>query len=242
MIAIVPFGYYFDESDSSHVRMKLASGQGEYATIIRTCNGNLEDVHTGKFSDFGGELAFRPNLNGPIVLGLRGGHLSADSYSQSILGLTINELGPTENGYVNAYIAFEERTAGLSVGWVRNLGVDLDEDRFKLDGDFRSSKDYLSGHFRLGAFDDIYLISSLNEGVPIVSQHGFFLVGVGYGGLKNWHLLSGFSAGFFEAPGIHLGLSRGLGSLGSADLSLRYGTAEGETEHGVSLGWSIPLK
>lgn len=242
LIAVVPFGYYFDDSDSVQVRMRLAAGRGEYATIIRNCNGTLQDIHTGEYSDYGGEIAFKPNPDQPFVVGIRGGHLSADSYSQSILGVPVALSGPTENGYINPYFAIEGRFVGFSLGWLRNIGPDMDKDLFKLDGDFRSTKDYGSMHLRVGSFRNFYVIGSFNEGVPIVSQYGFFLLGAGYGGVENWHFLTGISAGFYEEPGFHVGISRKLGHLGSADFSFRYGTAQSETERGLSLGWSYPIK
>jgi hypothetical protein len=190
-------------------------------------------------------LAYRPNPEDPFIVGLRAGHLSADF--EPVSG---NDYS-AEHGYINPYGSIESKYFGFGLGWIRNLGPRLETMRgwnlyynlldFDNDLDFRKSENYGSGHLRIGSVSSVYFLTSVNEGVPIASQYGFFLMGLGYGGAPRWHFLGGLSGGFYDEAGFYLGLGHDMGKSGRPQLSFRLGSSEGEFEGGVSLNWTIPI-
>lgn len=245
LIMMLPIGYYADENDSTSVWFRAGGGVGQYSTVIQSCDEPPKQF-SNSFSDVGGEIVIRPSMSAPVMLGLRGGHLSAGIESSEKYGNSL------ENGYLNPHIAVELENFGAGIGWVRNLGpvmgddvyLDFLKDVYDFDPilDFRRDKNFISGHARLGSYSSIYAIGSLNEGIPIVSQYGYFLLGMGYGGVPGWHFTSGVSGGFYNQGGFYLGIGRDLPRYGRPELSFRLGSAEGDFEGGFSLNWTIPIK
>lgn len=244
LIMVLPIGYYGDANDSSSVWFRLGGGTGQYSTIVESCT-KPPVMHSDNFSDVGAAIVFRPSREDPFVFGLRGGHLSAGTIPEGKYGSTL------EHGYVNPFASIEWEKFGIGAGLVRNLGPKLESDLFwdvftkfydyEPDMDFRKGRNYLSGHIRLGSYSSIYGIGSLNEGVPIASQYGYLLLGLGYGGVADWHFTSGISAGFYDHPGFYFGLGHDLKGYGRPEFSFRLGSAEDDFEGGFSFGWTIPL-
>jgi hypothetical protein len=73
-ILALPFGIYEDNSDSTSVLLSGHYGGGQYASVIRGCNGPIAATGSN-FSDyaFSGHLASPPGKNSAFVIGLKGG-------------------------------------------------------------------------------------------------------------------------------------------------------------------------
>jgi hypothetical protein len=244
LILVLPISYYNIENDSTNVWFRLGGGTGQYSSVIRSCD-TPPLAHSDDYADFGAELAYRPDRKAPFYLGLRGGHLKAGILNHPVYGNSL------QNGYMNPFVSVETHYFGLGAGWIRNLGpvtynrlgwfIDGNFIDFDPDLDFRNSKNYSSGHLRLGSVSSVYFLASYNEGVPIVSQYGYLLLGVGYGRVPRWHFVSGLSAGFYDEVGAYFGIAHDLGKSGVPQLSFRLGSSENEFEGGISLNWTIPI-
>jgi hypothetical protein len=239
LMAIVPFGYYAGDRDSSRVRIDVGGGAGQYLAVLNSCN-DIPEKRLDDFKDIGADISFRPSVRLPLVFGLRGGHLSTDP-EKIVYAYFQSSTPPSfENGYINPYLSIETKYFGAGTGWVRNLGPEIPAAYFDLDLDFRQEKDFASGHIRVGAYSSVYAIVSFCEGVPIASQYGYFFLGGG-GSIKRWHFAGGFSGGPYHGGGVYLGLSHDTKHYGRPSLSVRAGGSEGEFEGAINLGWSWPV-
>ncbi len=245
LILVLPISYYADPNDSSSIWFRLGGGTGQYSTVIKSCN-NPPEYLSNDYSDIGGALEFRPSLKDDVIFGIRGGHLSAGIKPGTKYGHSL------EHGYINPYVSVEKQVFGAGIGLVRNLGPrvgnafyrEIFEDHYDIDPkiDFRYHRNNLSGHVRLGSLSSIYGIVSLYEGVPIVSRYGYFLFGLGYGSVPDWHFTSGLSLGFYDQTGFYLGVSHDMKEFGRPEFAFRLGSAQGDFEGGFSVGWAFTLK
>ena len=245
LVLVLPIGYYADPSDSSSVWFRLGGGTGQYSTVIESCDDPPRYL-SNTYSDIGGSLEFRLSQKDDLIFGVRGGHLSAGIDSGTVYGNSL------EHGYVNPFASVEMKDFGIGIGLMRNLGPRLNrelyhevfDDLFDLDPeiDFRYRRNYMSGHVRIGPVSSVYAIASLYEGVPIVSNYGYYLFGFGYGAVPDWHFTTGISAGFYDQAGFYLGISHDTKGFGQPEFAFRLGSAEGDFEGGFSLGWTFTLK
>jgi len=239
LIAIVPFSYYTNDNDSSHVRIDGGVGTGQYMAIMRSCN-DIRGKRLDHLKDVGADVSYRPEIKLPFVLGIRAGHLSSTSERVIYSYYSNTGAGSLENGYINPYLSIEFKYFGIGAGWGRNLGPEIPHEVIDLDFDFRQEKDYGSGHIRVGSYSTVYAILSFFEGTPIASDYGYVLLGGGVG-LRKWHLAAGFSGGPYDNGGAYFGISRDIERCGRPSLSFRAGSAEGEFEGAINLGWSWPV-
>ncbi|MCP4570069.1 MAG: hypothetical protein GY841_21010 [FCB group bacterium] len=233
-ILILPVGYYQGNEDSSKVHLGLAGGTGQYATVLRSC-GEVTSKETMTYKDVAAGVEYRPDFNEPIVFGLRAGHLSTQTQYNVHSGSRL------DNGYINPYFSIEGKYVGFGAGWLRNIGPVLDESLLDLNTDFRKSTDVPSGHLRLGKRSGTYFIVSFFEGMPIVSEYGYLMTGVGYGGSSKWDFVGGLSAGFYDGAGIFMSLNRKTSQHGWPGIAVRLGSSEGEFEGGMSFHWFFQL-
>lgn len=239
LIAIVPFGYYAKDQDSSHVRIDGGVGAGQYLAVLRSCE-DIKEKRIDHFKDIGADISYRPAIKLPFVFGIRGGHLSTNLEKVIYAFYSSGKQASIENGYINPYLSIETKYVGLGSGIGWNLGPEIPHNFLDVDFDFRKEKYYASGHLRVGSYSSAYAIMSFYEGVPIASQYGYFLLGAG-GSIKQWHLIGGFSTGPYDGPGAYLGISHDTERLGRPSLSFRAGGSEGEFEGAIGLGWSWPV-
>ncbi len=239
LVAIVPFGYYANDNDSSHVRIDGGVGTGTYLSVLRSCE-DIRDKRVDHFEDIGADISYRPAHTLPFVLGIRGGHMKTSLDKVIYAYYPSSTKASFNNGYINPYVSIETRYVGLGAGWGRNLGPEFPPDMYESDFDFRQNKDYASTHIRVGPYSTVYAMMSFCEGVPIASQYGYLLLGVG-GSIGRWHLIGGYSGGPYDGPGGYLGISHDTERYGRPSLSFRAGSTEGEFEGAINLGWSWPV-
>jgi len=245
LVLILPIGYYTGEGDTSNVWFRVGGGTGKYTTVIESCDEPPEH-YSENFSDVGAALEIRPSDEQDIYFGVRGGHVSADIPVETEYGRTL------EHGYINPHVSLETEDFGVGVGLVRNLGPRIRDELYweifdeilDIDPeiDFRRARNYLSGHARVGSYSSIYMIASLMEGTPIVSQYGYYMLGFGYGGVEDWHFASGLSGGFYDQGGFYMGMSHDLEGYGRPELSFRLGSSEDDFEGSISFAWTFTLK
>ena len=243
-LLILPVGYYTGTKDSAHVTMGGGIGYGNYATLIQGCEGGQE-VHMVGFRDFGGFVAVRPTIHSPFILGFQGGYLSVEEPPEPI---SANENYPypypkSNHAYVNPNISLELKPIGIGAGWLRNLGTVFPRNRWNVqDFDFRHSRDFPSGHIRIGPTDSWYGLASFCEGLPVMTQYGTILGGIGYGGLERKTIVFGVCGGLYEHAGLFGCMISKPGRFGGKSISFRIGRNLDTFEGSFSVGWYIPIK
>ncbi|SYZ74606.1 hypothetical protein TRIP_C90234 [Candidatus Zixiibacteriota bacterium] len=241
VILILPFGYYTGSDDSTHFTAGAGFGFGNYATIIEGCEGR--EVHMVSFRDFGGSVAYHPSVHFPFVFGFRAGQLSVDDPPKS---KSIDQNYPypaSKHGYINPNISLEFKSFGLGAGWVRNTGTVYPNDQWQIQPfDFRRSRNFPSGHIRLGPTDKWFFLGSFCEGVPIMTQYGTILGAMGYGGSEDKIIVMGLCGGIHEHAGLYTGIIFKPGHLGGKVLSIRVGENYDRLEGSFSFEWYLPIR
>lgn len=239
LIAIVPFGYYANDADSSHVRIDGGVGTGQYLAVLRSCN-DIRGERLDHFTDIGTDISCRPAIRLPIVFGIRAGYLRANPEKIISAFYPVGDSASIENGYINPYFSIETKYFGIGAGRGWTLGPERPNNWIDLDFDFRQEKDYVSGHLRIGSYSSAYAIMSFYEGTPVASQYGYFLLGAG-GSIQQWHLAGGLSGGPYDGAGFYMGVSRDIERYGRPSLSFRAGSTHGVFEGAIGLNWSWPV-
>lgn len=239
-LLILPVGYNMDTKDSTHFTVGAGVGYGNYAKLVEGCEGGQE-VSMVKFRDFGGSVAFHPTVHTPFVLGFRGGYLSVEE--APVAKGEPEYFRTSHHPYINPNLSFEFKTVGIGLGWFRNLGSVFPDDGYNIQPfDFRRSKDFPSGHLRLGKTDSWFALASFCEGVPAMTQYGTILGGIGYGGLESKTIIGGICGGLHEHAGLFAGMISRPGRWGGEIISLRIGRNYDTFEGSFSLGWYFPIK
>jgi hypothetical protein len=169
--------------DQPGERLLLAAGGGDYDVfqVLSSCEGpsTTERTHISH-TDVGGQVEIESNAGG-YVFGVRGGALHEQ---QGVLYTNgVAQSGSERSrqlNYWNPYVSMEKRLIGLGGGAV------FANDEFVVPG-LQTGKRPMSGHFRLGYRDGLYLGIRYMEAVPLVAGGDYGDVGVGlnlprYGG------------------------------------------------------------
>ena len=240
-LLILPVGYYTGPDDSTHITMGGGAGIGHYATLIEGCEGKKE-AHLIAYTDVGGSVAYRPTVRSPLVLGFRGGYFSVQDSPEPRSDR--NSPYPASNhAYINPNISLELKRIGIGAGWLRNLGTVFPPSKWAIQTfDFRRSRDFPSGHIRIGSTDSWYALASFCEGVPIMTQYGTILGAIGHGSPGGKTIMGGICGGIQEHAGLFGCMISKPGRLGRKVFSFRVGRNYGVFEVSVSLGLFFPIK
>jgi len=242
IILVLPFGYYTGTNDSSHVAIGGGVGFGKYATLIQGCEGG-EEVHMVNFREFSGSIAARPTGYSPLVLGFRGGYLMVEDPPESISGTEYYPATSANGGYINPNISLEFKPFGVGGGWFRNLGTVYPPNRWRVERfDFRRSRDFPSGHIRIGATDSWFGVASFCEGVPAMTQYGTILGAIGRGKPGGNIFMGGICGGLHRHAGVFGSIVSKPGKIGTKVFAARIGRNLGAFEGSVSFAWYFPLK
>jgi hypothetical protein len=238
-ILVLPFGIYRGNPDSTSASISGNIGTGQYASVIRDCNGPVA-AQKSTFTDYAlsAHLAIPPRQNSPFVLGVSWGEWHSKSYRFPIYQSNINDgysYVPSQPqslkfNYFNPSISLETRPAGIGFGFIsgrRPLDLSPDDYKTAIDGSF---------HFRFGNPRSFYFITSYNENTPLVSGGGYYDVGVVSTNRKLASFYFGFSGGLYDSPGFLYQMQLPLQKHLSVSAALRYGAVHGVAELGFAAG------
>lgn len=211
-ILVLPIGIYQGDSDSNDFVIGVASGTGQYASVVRGCEGPVA-ARGSRFADVGGQVALRvpPGGRSALIVGVRGGYFRTDyrsiysiyDYEQQGRFIREGEAYPYSFSYVNPSLSIETKDIGIGIGFLTGSRV-LDFSHGL--GMYSAPPDYdadVSGHIRLGNPRSAFFITNLNENVPLVSGGSFFDLGFGLGSKRGRVLFLGISGkGVYDSPGL----------------------------------------
>jgi hypothetical protein len=241
IILVLPIGIYQGDPDSTSVVILGHAGTGQYASVLRDCNGPVASVGNN-YSDFAlkAHLAIPPGKNSPIVLGFAWGEWTSSGYRYPIRVYDENYNGSygrsepqrVHFSYLNPSFSLESKVMGMGFGYISgNRPTNFSEYNDDMAADF-------SGHLRLGDPKKTYFLASMNENTPLISGGGYYDLGIGFANSKNGHLFVGISAGLYDSPGFlgqfQLPMDKHIYFNGA----LRFGTVNGTPEYGLSGGIS----
>lgn len=240
-LLILPLGYYTGTKDSTHVTVGGGIGYGDYATLLQGCEGEKE-VHMVGFRDVGGFVAVRPTSRSPFRFGFQGGYLSVEEPPEPISPDQNYPYPQSHHAYINPNISLELKPVGIGVGWLRNLGTVFPRDKWNVeDFDFRRSRNFPSGHIRIGSTDSWFGLASFGEGLPVMTQYGTILGGIGYGDLHGKTVVFGICGGLYKHAGLFGSVVSRPGRFGGKSVSFRIGRNLDTFEGSFALGWYIPI-
>jgi hypothetical protein len=202
--------------DSSVTTVRVAGGEGTYASITRGCSGEVLSAYQREYENAGVDLSHK--FTSPIRVGARAGFVRPPQASVSAR-------------YINPYLSLDWGGFSVGGGWVRS-------DSRLPDG---GGQDYIgvpsstvSGHVRIG--NRVYWSVSYLEGVPLATG-GYAQTGVGVRG-RRLDFWIGAGAVPQDAPGLvaraDVRVVRGL-SLGATG---RLGSSEGISENAFAFSLS----
>jgi len=239
LILVLPIGIYQDNPDSTNVAISGHIGTGQYASVIRDCNGPVYGVGS-TFNNYAvkSHLAVPPGRNSALVIGFAYGKWRSENYRPAIHDYNQyngNQYAslpgrPIEFSYVNPSISIETVPVGMGFGYTTgDRPSSLSEDQAHYAND-------VSFHVRFGNPKKFYLSASRNENTPLVSGGGYFDAGFGLANAKNVNLYFGFCGGLYDSPGILFQTRFPLSKHVFFDGAFRYGSVAGVSETGFSAG------
>lgn len=241
-LLILPIAYYPDTKDSTHVTIGGGIGFGNYATLIQGCEGGQE-VHMVSFRDFGGSAAVHPTMHSPFIFGFHGGYFSVEDPPEPKSAEENYPYPESNHGYINPSISLEFKPIGIGGGWLRNLGTVYPPSRWNIQPfDFRRSRDFPSGHVRLGRTDSWYALASFCEGFPIMTQYGTILGGIGHGNPGGKTFMGGICGGIHKHAGLYGCMVSKSGRFGAKSFSVRIGRSYDTFEGSIAFAWYFPIK
>lgn len=145
-------------------RIEVMGGGGQYGVVSRGCEGQILDVIHREIAS--GGLVVEHETAGGIVLGVRGGEVryKADERVEGGVGnSTVIPGWESTNRYVNPFLAFESKYAGLGGGWLNA------EKKFVTpeDGTFDPQ---FTAHLRFGDREATSFSVRFMEDVPLESE------------------------------------------------------------------------
>ncbi len=241
-LLILPIAYYPDSKDSTHFTIGGGIGFGNYATLIEGCEGG-QSVHMVSFRDFGASVAVHPTVHSPFVLGFQGGYFSVEDPPEPISTEGVFDYPQSNHPYINPSLSLEFRPIGIGAGWLRNFGTVYPPSRWNIQRyDFRRSRDFPSGHIRLGRTDSWFTIASFCEGFPVMTQYGTILGGIGHGSPGGKTFMGGICGGLHQHAGLYLGITSKSGRVGAKSYSIRIGRNLDTFEGSIAFAWYFPIK
>ncbi len=235
----LPIGVYQGNPDSANVSVGAYGGTGQYAAIIRSCEGETAKSEN-KFKDVAGAAYVRIPVTGtwsesPIVLGLRAGTFGSDfnpptySWNAPAYPNANNSSIHFTYSYFNPNLSFEFEDLGFGMGYLFKPVPDNFSD------DVHWTK-HATGHVRLGKPHRFHVYGDYNESLPLASGGGNFTAGIGFpvGSISMFH---GISWGHYYQPGAVHQLRFPIDRNASIDASIRWGSTEQIFEGGVAVGF-----
>lgn len=244
-ILVLPIGIYQGNPDSTSATISGHIGTGQYASVLRDCNGPVAAVGN-TFNDYSvnARLAIPPRKNSPLSIGFGFGKWSTEAYSYPIRTYDGNtntyrtdrsQSQPVNFNYLNPNISMETDLFGMGFGYISGYRpINLSE------GSYGSGSD-MSFHFRFGNPRKYYLITSFNENTPLVSGGGYFDLGFGLANEKAFNVYFGISGGLYDSPGFLFQTQIPLRKHLLLSGAMRYGSVAGVSETGVSGGLTFGL-
>lgn len=146
-------------------RIEAMGGGGQYGVVTYGCEGQVVDVVHRELAT-GGLVVEHETANG-IVLGVRGGevrHKADERVVSDGFGNTLVYPGwESTNRYVNPFVAYEHRYAGLGAGWLNAEEKFVTPEDGTLDVPF-------TAHLRFGDRDGTSYSLRFMEDVPLESE------------------------------------------------------------------------
>ncbi|SYZ72055.1 hypothetical protein TRIP_C20170 [Candidatus Zixiibacteriota bacterium] len=238
VILVLPVGIYQNDPESTSVVVTGHIGAGQYASVIRGCNGPI-GATKNDFNDYavGIHVAVPPRANSPVVIGFRYGEWRSDyrypirAYDEYNNRYIIpSEPSTIRFHYVNPSISYENRMVGIGFGYItgkRPEKLSPDENSLVADGSF---------HARIGDMRRAYFITSFNENTPLVSGGGYYDIGLGFVTRQNLTIYVGVGGGIYDSPGFMLQSQIPLDKHLHISGAFRYGRVAGVGEVGFAGG------
>lgn len=235
-LLVMPIGVRVDPEHPGELTLSAHGGTGQVVSVIRDCSGNAISSKESPFVDVAATMQYshRYESGSFLALGMRYGYLNSEAQRTAFGIEGFLEEKVTYN-YFNPYIAMESRYAGIGIGYMSG-------DIPMTFGEYSDSMP-LSGHIRLGNYEKMNFLVSLNENLPLASGGGYFNMGLGYPAGRSVVLFTGLSAGFYDQAGFVQKVSILLSDRFDLDLSARVGSADGNFEGGFAAGlrYHIPV-
>jgi hypothetical protein len=236
-LLVMPIGVRVDPEHPGELTLSAHGGTGQVISVIRDCSGNAISSKESPYVDVAATMQFshRYESGGFLAAGLRYGYLNSTA-QRTVSGFPGGSFEEQVTyDYFNPYIAMESRYAGIGIGYMSG-------DVPMTFGD-NSDSIPLSGHIRLGNYEKMNFLVSLNENLPLASGGGYFNMGLGYPAGRSVLLFTGLSAGFYDRPGFVQKVSILLSDRFDLDLSARVGSADDNFEGGFAAGlrYHIPV-
>lgn len=220
-----------DSSRAGPLQVEVAGGGGQFAIVSRGCNGEVLRVTRNQM--LSGALVVEQRLPEDFVIGVRAGtvrttlHTTTQVYT-GLPGQPSRDTTLTDrysNPYVNPYVGFEGRWAGLGIGLLMG-------DRLSVITDDPPQRRRATWHARLGG-ERGRLTLRWKEDVPLESE-GHLSVDLGFRPIRTFE--AGAFAGLFGLyDGVMLGLRGRLWLTREAALQIKASVADGGAhgEYGV---------
>ena len=141
-------------------RIEAMGGGGQYGVVTRGCEGQVLDVIHREIAS--GGLVVEHETGGGIVLGVRGGEVRQKA-DERVVGTLVYPGWESTNRYVNPFLAYESKHAGLGGGWLNA------EKKFVTpeDGTFDPQ---FTAHLRFGDREGTSFSVRFMEDVPLESE------------------------------------------------------------------------
>jgi len=146
-------------------RLEAMGGGGQYGVVTRGCEGQVLDVIHRQIA--GGGLVVEHETAGGIVLGVRGGEVrqqADERFGNDGFGNPFVYPGwESTNRYVNPFLAYESKYAGLGGGWLNAEKAFVTPEEGTLDPSF-------TAHVRFGDRERTSYSVRFMEDVPLESE------------------------------------------------------------------------
>jgi len=235
-LLIMPIGVRVDPEHPNELTLSAHGGGGQVASVIRDCSGRAISSKKSPYMDLAAtaQISHRSESGVFTAFGMRYGSLDSKA-QRTAFGIEGSYEERVTYNYFNPYFAMESRYIGLGIGY---MGGDV-----PMTFGENSDSTPVSGHLRLGNYETLNFLVSLNENLPLASGGGYFNMGISYPAGRSVVLFTGFSAGFYDGPGFVQKITILVSDRFDLDLSARLGPSEDYLEGGLAAGlrYHIPL-
>lgn len=225
-LLILPIAYYPDSKDSTHV--KIGGGRGSVYGFIpgfRRMNCRSSDS----------AFSLRSWLSRRVF--------SVEDPPEPISTEGVFAYPQSNHAYISPSISLEFKPFGIGAGWLRNFGTVYPPSRWNIQKfDFRRSRDFPTGHIRIGQSDSWFTMASFCEGFPIMTQYGTILGGIGHGSPGGKTYMGGICGGLHSHAGLFGSIVLKSGHAGAKSYSIRVGRNLDTFEGSISFAWYFPVK
>jgi len=227
-----------DSSDYGETRMHVGAGLGQYAFVVRDCDGNKVSELPVNAQDVGVAVDHR-FARTPVSIGVNGGWTRDDPGTlwdrNADPSAPVSGFSPSTNSYINPHAALEWRRFGIGAGWIGHehpLPFGTNDP-----GVAQDNPDDMSLHLRIGPRDGVHFRGSWMEGVPIYSDGGYLNFGMGFP-VSGSQVFLGMTDGPMERVGASLQLDHPLTPTLSAGVRAQ-SNFDGAGNVGLALEYKI---